>query len=56
MEAGHDIYPIKAILIPARGPKVGEGGIAVGLLRIMYARLEPRSGLASKKGRDLGGE
>lgn len=31
MAAGHDIYVIEAILIPARGKKLVEMGIAVGL-------------------------
>jgi len=55
MAAGHDIYAIKAIGIPARGHVLLETGIAVGLPPNTYARLAPRSGLAGKKGIDIGG-
>ena len=55
MAAGHDIYAIEAIRIPARGQVLVETGIAVGQLPNTYARLAPRSGLASKKGIDIGG-
>jgi len=53
--AGHDIYAIKAIRIPARGQMLVETGIAVGLLPNTYARLARRSGLASTKGIDISG-
>jgi len=55
MAARHDIYAIEEILIPPQGQRLVETGIAVGLLVDTYAYLAPRSGLASKKGIDLGG-
>ena len=55
MAAGHDIYAIEAIRIPARGQKLVETRIAVSLPPNTYAQLVPRSGLASKKGIDIGG-
>ena len=55
MAAGHDIYTIDEIRIPARGQVLVETGIAVGLPPNTYARLAPRSGLANKKGIDIGG-
>jgi len=55
MATGYDIYAIEEIRIPARGQKLVETGIAVGLPANTYARLAPRIGLASKKGIDIGG-
>jgi len=55
MAAGHDIYAIEEIRRPARGQKLVETGIAVGLSSNTYARLAPRSGLASKEEIDIGG-
>jgi len=55
LAAGHDIYAIEEIQIPARGQKLVETGIAVGLPPNTNVRLVPRSGLASKKGIDNGG-
>jgi len=55
MAAGHDIYTIEAIDIPARVQMQVETGIAVGLPPNTYGRLAPRSRLASKKGIDIGG-
>ena len=55
MAPGHDIYAIEAIRIPARAQVLVETGIAVGLRPNTYVRLAPRSGLAGKKGIDIGG-
>jgi len=54
MAAGHDLYTINEILIPARGQVLVETGLAIGLPQGTYARLAPRSGLASKNGIDIG--
>jgi len=55
MAAGHDLYAIKEILIPARGQVLVETGLSIGLPQGTYARLAPRSGLASKNGIGIGG-
>ena len=47
--AGHDIYAINDFTIPAQGQVPAETGIAIGLPKSTYARIAPRSGLASKK-------
>jgi len=50
LAAGHDIYAISKFTIPAQGQGLAERGIAIGLPKGTYARIAPRSGLASKKG------
>jgi len=53
--AEHDIYAINEFTIPAQGQVLAETGIAIGLPKGMYARIAPRSGLASKKGIAING-
>ena len=55
MAAGHDLYAMENIHIPARGQVLVETGLAIGLLKGTYARIAPRSGLASKKRISVGG-
>ena len=55
MAAGHDIYAINEFTIPAQGQVLAEMGIAIGLPKGTYARVAPRSGLASKKGIAING-
>jgi len=50
LAAGHDIYAISEFTMPALGQVLAETGIAIGLPKGTYARIAPRSGLASKKG------
>ena len=49
MAAGHDLYAMENIHIPARGQILVETGLAIGLQKGTYARIAPRSGLASKE-------
>ena len=49
MAAGHDLYAMEEVLIPARGQTLVDTGLAVGFPRRTYARIAPRSGLANKK-------
>ena len=49
LAAGHDIYAINEFTIPAQGQVLAETGIAIGLPKGTYARIAPRSILASKK-------
>ena len=55
MAAGHNLYAIEAVLIPANGQILVDIGLAVGLLRGTYARIAPRSGLAKKRRIKVGG-
>ena len=55
MAAGHDIYAMENIHIPARGQVLIETGLAIGLPKGTYARIAPCSGLASKKRISVGG-
>jgi len=55
LAAGHDIYAIAEFIIPAQGQVLAETGIAIGLPKGTYARIAPRSGLASKKGIAING-
>jgi len=53
--AGHDIYAISELTIPAQGQVLVETGIDIGLPKGTCARIAPRSGLASKKGIAING-
>jgi len=55
LAAGHDIYAIGEFTIPAQGQVLVETGVAIGLLKGTYARIAPRSGLASNKGIAING-
>ena len=55
MAAGHDLYAMENIHIPARGQVLVETGLAIVLPKGTYARIAPRSGLASKKRISVGG-
>jgi len=50
LAAGYDIYAISEFIIPAQRHVPAETGIAIGRPVGTYARIAPRSGLASKKG------
>jgi len=53
--AGHDLYALEDVLIPARGQKLVGTGIAIGIPQGTYARIAPRSGLAYKESIGIGG-
>jgi len=53
--AGHDIYTLTEGLVPTKGQKMVETGIAIGLPEGTYRRLAARSGMASKMGIVVGG-
>jgi len=53
--AGHDLYALEDILIPAQGQKLVGTGIAIGIPQGTYARIAPRSGLAYRKSIGIGG-
>ena len=55
LAAGHDLYAIKEFVIPAQGQVLAETGIAIGLPKGTYARIPPRSWLASKKDTAING-
>ena len=55
LAAGHDLYAINEFVIPSQGQVLAETGIAIGLPKGTYARIAPRSGLASKKGIAING-
>ena len=55
MAAGHDLYAMEEVLIPAKGQTLVDTGLAVGLPRGKYARIAPRSGLANNKRINVGG-
>ena len=55
MAAGHDLYAMNEVLIPAKGQTLVDTGLAVGLLRGTYARIAPPTGLANKKKINVGG-
>src|SRR5205807_3988487 len=48
--AGHDLYSMKEVTVPARGQVLIGTGIAIGHPENTYARIAPRSGLASRNG------
>ena len=56
LAAGHNIHPINEFTIPAQGQVLSETGIAIRLPKGRYARIAPRSGLASKKGIAINGD
>ena len=47
MAAGHDLYAIEDLSIPAKGQTLVDTGLAIGLPRGSDARIAPRSGLAN---------
>jgi len=53
--AGHDLYALEDVLIPARGQRLVGTGIAIGIPQGTYARIAPRSGLAYKESIGIGG-
>jgi len=53
--AGHDLYALEAVLIPAQGQKLVGTGIVIGIPQGTYARIAPRSGLAYQKTIGIGG-
>ena len=55
MAAGHDLYAMEEVLMPAKGQTLVDTGLAVGLPKGTYARITPRSGLANKKRINVGG-
>ena len=55
MAAGYDFYAMENIHIPARGQGLVETSLAIGLPKGTYARIAPRSGLASKIRISVGG-
>lgn len=52
--AGYDLYAAEAIIVPARDRQLVKTDIAVALPAGTYGRIAPRSGLAWKKGLDVG--
>ena len=56
MAAGHDIYAMNEFTIPAQGEVLAETGIAIGLPKGIYARIDPRNGLERKKGIAINGD
>ena len=55
MAAGHDLYAMEDVLIPANGQTQLDTGLAVGLRKGTYARIAPRNGLAKKQRIKVGG-
>jgi len=53
--AGHNLYALKDVLIPARGQKLIGTGIAIGIPQGTYARIAPQSGLTYKESIGIGG-
>jgi len=39
--AGHDLYALEELVIPARGQNLVGTGIALGILQGIYARIAP---------------
>jgi len=52
--AGHDLYALEDVLIPAQGQKLVGTWIAIGIPQGTYARIALRSGLAYKKSIGIG--
>ena len=52
--AGYDISACEPKIVPARSWKLIDAGIAIQIPSDCYARVAPRSGLALKKGIDVG--
>ena len=55
MAAGHDLYAMENIHIPARGPVLVETGLAIGLPKGTYARIAPHSRTSKQKRISVGG-
>jgi len=55
LSAGHDLYALEDVLIPARGQRLVGTGITIGIPQGTYARIAPRSGLAHKESIGIGG-
>jgi len=53
--AGHDLYALEDVLIPAQGQKLIGTRIAIGIPPGTYARIAPRSGLAYKESIGIAG-
>ena len=53
--AGHDLYAMEKIKIPAKGQVLVETGLGIGLPKGTYARIVPRTGRADKKRIKVGG-
>jgi len=53
--AGHDIYALTNGVVPAKGQKMVETGIAIGLPEGTYGWLAARSGMARRMGIAVGG-
>lgn len=52
--AGYDLSACEDAIVPARGWKMVNTGIAIQIPTDCYARVAPRSGLTLKKGLDVG--
>ena len=48
LPAGHDLYSIKTLTIPAHSRSLIKTGLAIAIPNGTYGRLAPRSGLATK--------
>ena len=55
MAAGHDLYAMEEVLIPAKGETLVDTGLSVGLPSGTYARIASRTGLTNKKRIKFGG-
>jgi len=53
--AGHDLYALEDMLIPAQRQRLVRTGIAIGIPQGTYARIVPRSSLAYKESIGIGG-
>ena len=53
--AGHNLYTLEDVLIPARGQKLIGTGIAIGIPQGTYTRIAPQSGLVYKESIGIGG-
>ena len=51
--AGHDMYSLEQVTVPARGSVLASTGVAIQLPENTYGQIAPRSGL-SVKGIDIG--
>jgi deoxyuridine 5'-triphosphate nucleotidohydrolase len=54
LAAGYDLCSNENTVVPARGRKLVHTGIAITIPEGHYGRIAPRSGLALKKGIDVG--
>jgi dUTP pyrophosphatase len=52
--AGYDLSSVERVVIPARNRAVVSTGLRISIPEDCYARVAPRSGLAVKKGIDVG--